>query len=120
MDLPDRDANSDDPITYPFRGERTANNSHDEAAWLRWRLTDPELDADLRSIMEVEAIEVEQLALLLAALETAQGDTLEEKMGDPLQRDTLRALSLRWLRAQRALLDATTNTLDRRAGGNGH
>lgn len=70
--------------------------------------------------MEVEAIEVEQLASLLEALDAAEGTTLEEKMSDPLQRDALRSLSLLWLRSQKALLDATTSSLDRRAGGNGH
>ena len=121
MSLPDRPANSSDPVISPYRDNpRSASNSYNESAWLQWRLTDPELTDDLRSIMEVEAIETQQLAHLLEALDEADGATLEDKMKVPAQRDHLRALSLRWLRSQRALLDATTESLDRRAGGNGH
>ena len=120
MDIPNRDANSSDPIVYPYREQpRSANGSFNTAEWFRWRLTDPDLDDDLRTIIEVEAIEAEQLGHLLDALDKASGDTLEEKMKEPTQRDHLRALSLRWLRSQRALLDATTERLDRKAGGNG-
>ena len=121
MDLPDRDANSSDPINSPYRGNTpSASNSYAEAAWLRWRVTDPELGDDLCAIMEMEAVEAQQLAHLLEALEQAEGETLEEKMSDPEQRDTLRALSLRWMRSQRALIDTASESLDRRAGGNGH
>ena len=120
MDIPKRDANSNDPIVYPCRGQRSANNSYNEAEWLKWRLTDPDLAPDIRQIMEVEVIEVTTLGQLLQALDETPGETLEDKMRVPAQRDTLRALSLRWLRSQRALLDATTASLDHRAGGNGH
>ena len=120
MDIPNRDANSTDPIVYPYRDQgRSADNSAFEAQWLKWRLTDPDLASDLRSIMEVEAIEVTYLSELLQALDDAQGATLEQKLANPVQRDHLRSLSLRWLRAQRALLDATTAELDHKAGGNG-
>jgi len=121
MELPKRDANGDDPVVYPNRSnERSASNSYNEAAWLNWRLSDAGLDPDLRTIMEVELVEVTCLGRLLEALEQAKGDTLEAKMRDPRQRDELKTLSLTWLRSQRALIDATTGTLDRRAGGNGH
>ena len=121
MELPKRDANSNDPIVYPYRDQpRSADNSYDTAQWLRWRLTDPQLPADMRDLMEVEAIEADELGNLLHALDKAEGATLEDKMKVPEQRDSLRALSLRWLRAQRALLDITTDALDRKAGGNGH
>ena len=92
MELPKRDANSNDPITYPYSDQpRSASNSFDVSAWLRWRMTDPELADDLRAIMEVEVIEAEALGNMLDALDKAKGDTLEDKMRVPEQKDTLKA-----------------------------
>ena len=57
----------------------------------------------MRDLMEVEVIEADELGNLLHALDRRRRASLEDKMRVPEQRDALRALSLRWLRSQRAL-----------------
>jgi hypothetical protein len=121
MKLPDRNANSSDSVISPYRDQpQSAETSFNTAEWLTWRLTDPDLAGDLREIMVAEAYEARQLGNLLSALAAAPGKDLEAKMRNPIHRAILRSLSLRWLRAQRVLVDLTTNSLDRRASGNGH
>jgi hypothetical protein len=118
--IPDRDANSDDPVIHPYGEDRSSANLYRISVWLIWRLTDPELVGDLRDLMELEAVETHALAELTQAMEGMAGETLEEKMAIPAQRDTLRALSLHWMRCQAALIAATTAHLDRYSPTNGH
>lgn len=121
MKLPDRNANNTDSVISPYRdGPQSAETSFNTAAWIWWRLTDPDLPADLREIMTAEAVEAKQLGNLLQALSEAEGDDLEAKLAPPGQHAVLRTMVLRWLRAQRVLVDLTTASLDRRASGNGH
>jgi hypothetical protein len=121
MSIPDRDANSSDPVIQPYDSEdRSSANLFRMSAWLTWRLTDPDLTGDLRTLMELEAAETHALAELNQAVEQMPGETLTDKLEDPQQRATLRRLTLRWMRYQRALIDATTAHLDHAAPTNGH
>jgi hypothetical protein len=120
MSLPKRNANSNDPVSHPYSEDKSSANLYRISAWLDWRLSDPDLDADLRTIIELEAVETRSLGDLNLALEQMDGDDLEAKMKVPEQRATLRRLSLRWMRCQAALIDATTQHLDHSAPTNGH
>lgn len=121
MTIPDREPRRSDSVIHPFSNQdQSASNNYKIVQWLHWRLRDPELPADLRQIMEVEAVEAQELARLLEALEQAEGRDLEEKLRNPAQRDTLKALALQWLRSQRALIDVTTAQVSHQAEGNGH
>jgi hypothetical protein len=121
MELPNRVANSDDPVVQPYDdSDKSSANLFHISAWLTWRLTDPALVGDLRTLMELEAMETLALAKLNQALEEMPGVDLEAKMAIPEQRAVLRGLALTWLRYQRALIDATTEHLDHAAPTNGH
>jgi hypothetical protein len=120
MSIPDRDANSNDPTSQPYPDEATAADLFQISAWLTWRLTDPDLSDDLRLLIELEAGEARARGQLFQAMEDMPGDSLEAKMKVPQQRATLRALTLRWLRYERLLIDATTESLDHASATNGH
>lgn len=119
-DLPQRDANSDDPVIHPYGDDKSSANLFRISAWLTWRLTDPKLNGHLRTLMELEVGETRALAELNQALEEMPGADLAEKMSVPEQRALLRTKTLKWLRYQRALIDATTAHLDHAAPMNGH
>jgi hypothetical protein len=120
MSIPDRDANSDDPVVHPYSEERSSANLYRISAWLTWRLSDPDLTGDLRDLMALEALETKALGELNQALEEMPGSSLEEKMSVPAQRAVLRSLTLVWMRHQAALIDATTRHLDHAAPTNGN
>jgi hypothetical protein len=121
MELPDRNANSDDPLGHPYDAyDRTSKNLFAIAQWLCWRLTDPELSPDTTEIMHLEADEALRLGQLNEALETMAGEELDDKLSDPANRSTLKRLTLAWLSAQRRLIDATTQALTVKSRANGN
>lgn len=120
-DIPDREPNRDDPVIQPYGyDDRSSSMLHKIARWLRWRSSGDDLPEDLHTIMTIEAAEATALAELTQTLEESPGETLEEKLRDPEQRDLLRTLSLRWMRLQAALIEASTVALDRKSHSNGH
>jgi hypothetical protein len=121
MTLPERDANSDDPIVSPYRDlPSNATNNYKIAGWLSWRLTDPSLDPHMRALLEAEAEEALSLARLQETVEAMPGDSLEAKLADDANRATLRSLSLEWMRNQANLIEAATAAVDNQAQSNGH
>jgi hypothetical protein len=121
MNIPNRDANTDDPRHHPYdQDDRSVKNLEQISEWLRWRMTDPELSENETLLMHLEVDEIETLRRLHEAIDQAPGRDITEKLSDPHHHDRLRDLTLQWLRAQAALTEAVTSSLEPRAAGNGH
>jgi hypothetical protein len=71
-------------------------------------------------VIEAEATERQRLADLLSEMDRSAGESLEEMMAVPAQRDRLKALALAWMRSQAGVIEAVTSQITHRAEGNGH